>query len=1310
MSLSLTDLDESLGQDAPSPRLISIGRDLDSVSSIAIPSAYVLFNAQYVKSGDDLFLISDNATIVVSGYFKSQRHPSLISPEGATINGDTVALMAGPDAPGQFAQAGPPAAAVRPIGRVEKVAGNATVARNGVALTLNMGDPVFKGDVVQTGQDSTLGISFLDGTAFNLSSTARMALNDMVYDPNGTSNSALISLVQGSISFVAGKIAKTGDMKVETPVATMGIRGTAVLVEISANNGPTKFSVMVEPNGTVGSFNLYDKHDPSVIIATVSSAGQATLITPQGPLEVLVQQIGKTPAELQAELGIVQQVFQIAALGQQNPLGLGPGGSSTPPGQGTGDGLNVQPPDINVPPLAHNNTTSTIAFPVAPTIGNTSDHPPLVSVANLVDTETAAVSGQFSIAARVTVTDPDHDPITAYVGGSAVLVAATGPASLPAGVVLANLITLDAATGMVGFPASFSFLAAGEAITFTINFNVQSGPDKVPTTLTVTINGINEAPVITAAQGAGAAGVPGAAGAPGTPANPIALTIAEAAATTGSQAVTVLKGSFAFTDPDFNDSHSVAVVPQGSGYVGTLTPVLTADGHGSGAVQWTFQVSDAALDFLAEGQSVNQLYDIVVSDGHGGSVAESVQVTLVGTNDAPFIPTTSPPPPTTVSLAEAPATTGSQTVRTLNGTFTFTDPDLIDTHSVKAVAEGTGYVGTLTPVLTADGNGGGIVHWTFEVTDAALDFLSEGQSVNQLYDIVVSDGHGGSLTETITVTLNGANDAPFIPPTSPPTPTSFSIAEAAGTTGSQTSTVLNGNFAFTDPDLNDTHSVAVVAQGTGYVGTLTPVLTADGHGGGSVQWTFQVKDAALDFLSAGQSVDQLYDIVVSDGHGGSVAETVTVTLNGANDPPLIPPSSPPTPTSFSVAEAPSMTGSQTVTVLNGNFTFTDPDLKDTHTVTVQPHPVDPVLGYSHYLGIFTPVLTSDGGGGGAVHWTFQVSDAALDFLAAGQSVNQLYDIVVSDGHGGSVAETVTVTLNGANDAPAITPATTNATGVITFSDPDHDHDIDTAASNTGVINFEPHTGGEYPTATGVITFTDPDLTDSHTASSVYTGSQPALGTLSLVETADTTNTGTGGALAWTYTIDDDRMPTFFTGAKVETFDVTIDDGHGGQAHQTVTITLTDGTTGQVAAQSAATPAATSTLAAAPAAPAQSPGHDPDQRIFGTPGHDNLTGGTGNDVITGFGGGDVLTGGLGNDTFVLAPGFGGAKITDFTATASEHDVIELHALSLATFASVLDHATQTGSGTVIDFGGGDVLTLAGVNLASLHQDDFRFLTA
>ena len=124
-----------------------------------------------------------------------------------------------------------------------------------------------------------VGITFIDGTVFGLSSNARMVLNDMVYDPNGSNNSSLLSLVAGTITFVAGETAKHGDMKIDTPVATMGIRGTAVLVEIDfsvpgANGAPNaSFQVLVEPDGTTGSYILFDKATLQPL-AIVNQAGQ----------------------------------------------------------------------------------------------------------------------------------------------------------------------------------------------------------------------------------------------------------------------------------------------------------------------------------------------------------------------------------------------------------------------------------------------------------------------------------------------------------------------------------------------------------------------------------------------------------------------------------------------------------------------------------------------------------------------------------------------------------------------------------------------------------------------------------------------------------------------------------------------------------------------------------------------------------------------------------------------------------------------------------------------------------------------------
>jgi autotransporter-associated beta strand protein len=250
-------------------------------NAIVVSDAHLLFNAEFKRAGVDLVLSGDGREVVLHDYFKGEHRAPIASPDGAHLTGNIVTALAGEV---QLAQADGNADAHKIIGHVSKLVGTATAIRNGVSIILNNGDNVEKGDVVASGSDSTLGITFIDGTVFGLSSNARMVLNEMVYDPNGSNNSSLLSLVAGTITFVAGETAKHGDMKVDTPVATMGIRGTACLVEIdyavpalnAQPNTPVlpegKFQVLVEPDGTTGSYILYDKQTLTPL-AVVDQAG-----------------------------------------------------------------------------------------------------------------------------------------------------------------------------------------------------------------------------------------------------------------------------------------------------------------------------------------------------------------------------------------------------------------------------------------------------------------------------------------------------------------------------------------------------------------------------------------------------------------------------------------------------------------------------------------------------------------------------------------------------------------------------------------------------------------------------------------------------------------------------------------------------------------------------------------------------------------------------------------------------------------------------------------------------------------------------
>ncbi len=316
---------------------------------VKIPDAHFLFHAEFKRAGSDLHLTGDDGhRVVVPGYFTHEKLPTLLSPEGASITGDLIEALVGSQASDQYAQAGNgQATGPEVIGRVATASGSAVAVRNGVAVTLNVGDAVYKGDVIQTSADSAVGVIFTDNTTFNLSSNARMVLNEFVYSPGGSSNSALISLVQGSISFIAGEVAHSGDMKVGTPVATMGIRGTAVSVDISADNGTTTFSVMAEPNGQVGSFNLLDK-TTGQIIGTVSSSAVGWVVSPAGPLQVLAQQFQKPADVLARELQIVQQVFNVQNVGQAILQQSAPQQQQKSPNSGGSSGSSTPPPTENI--------------------------------------------------------------------------------------------------------------------------------------------------------------------------------------------------------------------------------------------------------------------------------------------------------------------------------------------------------------------------------------------------------------------------------------------------------------------------------------------------------------------------------------------------------------------------------------------------------------------------------------------------------------------------------------------------------------------------------------------------------------------------------------------------------------------------------------------------------------------------------------------------------------------------------------------------------------------------------------------------
>jgi hypothetical protein len=322
-----------------------------SAHSVLVPDTELLFNAQFHRAGPDLVLTGrDGAHHLIPGYFSSEHHPALVAPNGAHLSPDTVDLLAGSAMPGHYAQAQPTAPADS-IGKIEKVVGDVTVVRNGVSVALHVGDAVFKSDVVATGASSSCGISFPDGTALNLVANTRMALNDYAFDANSNANGALFTLVEGTFAFVAGKVAHQGDMKIATPVATMGIRGTTGVVQeqpnapatITATAADHTYSFAVVPDigtGVTGMWDVYltdangviqrDANGNPIVLVTVSQSGYVTYLTPQGLGQPpLVTTEPATNSQYAFEQEMLEQLFR--TLNPANLNNNNNGGSSTTP-------------------------------------------------------------------------------------------------------------------------------------------------------------------------------------------------------------------------------------------------------------------------------------------------------------------------------------------------------------------------------------------------------------------------------------------------------------------------------------------------------------------------------------------------------------------------------------------------------------------------------------------------------------------------------------------------------------------------------------------------------------------------------------------------------------------------------------------------------------------------------------------------------------------------------------------------------------------------------------------------------------------
>jgi len=144
------------------------------------------------------------------------------------------------------------------IGKVETLNGIATATRaDGSQVTLKIGDSVYQGDTVETSGDGTLGLVFVDTTTFAMTQSAKMVLDEMVFDAGTNEGTMSFTVAKGVFSFVSGQIAKSQPdaMSLKTPVAAIGIRGTDGAINLPDG---TNLTVVIKPDvgGGIGEITV----------------------------------------------------------------------------------------------------------------------------------------------------------------------------------------------------------------------------------------------------------------------------------------------------------------------------------------------------------------------------------------------------------------------------------------------------------------------------------------------------------------------------------------------------------------------------------------------------------------------------------------------------------------------------------------------------------------------------------------------------------------------------------------------------------------------------------------------------------------------------------------------------------------------------------------------------------------------------------------------------------------------------------------------------------------------------------------------
>lgn len=587
---------------------------------------------------------------------------------------------------------------------------------------------------------------------------------------------------------------------------------------------------------------------------------------------------------------------------------------------------------------------------------------------------------------------------------------------------------------------------------------------------------------------------------------------------------------------------------------------LNADGN------YTYRLDNSmpAVEALrTSGNTLQEQFHYTVSDRAGATDIATLTITIVGANDAPVARDDAG------TAVEAGGTDNQTLGSPATGNVLANDSDVdggtgdpIDygeTMAVQSVAQGTATAaagtalvaqyGTLT--LGADGN----YTYVIDDNDPTVQALRPGQTLTETFTYTIVDAAGAVSTARLTITIQGADDAPVAKDDAGTAVEQGGVGNSTGGSNAIGNVLLgdaNGGVADTDIDtpatlLNVTGVRTGQEAGTGTGGTVGVALvgrygTLTLNRDGSYTYVIDNNNAEVQALrQAGNTLQDYFTYTVSDDGNLSDTAQLTITIRGANDTPVT------TNDTGSAIEAGGLDNGVPGTPATGNVLDNDDDVDGGAGDPIDYGETKAVQDYTHGTATVTAGNALPGAYGsvvinadGSYTYTVDENNATVQALRTDtDTLTEVFTYTMRDAAGATSTATLTLTIHGRNDTPEAQP------------------DIGVAAEAGGVNNGTPGS----PAVGNVLTNDiDVDGTNYGETRAVQGFSQGAnTGTVGNAFTAQYGSLTLNADGSYTYVVDNANAAVQAlrqsTDTLTEVFSYTMVDASGATSTSTLTITI-----------------------------------------------------------------------------------------------------------------------------------------------------------